>query len=552
MDTLGMSHAVLGAAATVPTTQILRELLSQEMAGSLLWLRAVGEAILKLFGLDDPNALMAASQEDVERIKEANPQLKDAAFLVPALGRPKAFVMSGALLAPTGYTATDRTVVSLQMSPDFSGSPFYPESSGVTYGPESGNPETLSLHGVTVGGGFVESFAFGGQAPLNGQSGGDAQEMASPIEPLSLAKAVGISSAGPASAFTQFAHLADVTFLDPISNYWAVTSEQQPGPQRAMTYQLGDGGNVDNSGLLAALQRGATRLVWLINTQTAISTEAGFCSMTTAEQMGEVSDQLEFQLQANFGFVTKNQVGQFLSRNQVFAREELAPLLCELQALLRAGRPTMVKRRMAVLANDWWGIKSYTAVVIFVYADRCSNFEDLLPQDTKDELGQGALGKFANYPHYDVVFQNVGETTALLPQQVNLLAAQSEYGVRQNQQLFQTLLFCQVDTGGTCHIFSCSSSRNAACVNGHCVCDTQADMCAVDGACVSSLGTSMAAETLSAQWTGSGEALVEGTSTTFLLAGCVALAAICASLLAASGRLWRRRRMHIPQEPLLG
>lgn len=35
-------------------------------------------------------------------------------------------VMSGALLGPTGYEATKDNVVSLQMSPDFVGSPFYP------------------------------------------------------------------------------------------------------------------------------------------------------------------------------------------------------------------------------------------------------------------------------------------------------------------------------------------------------------------------------------------------------------------------------------------
>lgn len=35
-------------------------------------------------------------------------------------------VMSGALLGPTGYKATKDNVVSLQMSPDFVGSPFYP------------------------------------------------------------------------------------------------------------------------------------------------------------------------------------------------------------------------------------------------------------------------------------------------------------------------------------------------------------------------------------------------------------------------------------------
>lgn len=36
--------------------------------------------------------------------------------------------MSGALLGPTGYKATKDNVVSLQMSPDLIGSPFYPNN----------------------------------------------------------------------------------------------------------------------------------------------------------------------------------------------------------------------------------------------------------------------------------------------------------------------------------------------------------------------------------------------------------------------------------------
>jgi len=444
MDVLRRSPAALGKAATVPVTPIMIGLMTRsflDFPKEQLWVSTISKAVLGEFGLDDMDTYMANSVEDVARIKSRNPQLRDRRFLTPVPGRPKTFVMGATLVAPTGYLGDRDNVVSLQISPDYTGSPFYPDNSLVKYTPQS-TQSFHNLYGVQVGGGFVETFAFGGRQPPKHQNGGLGVAMPSPIQPMSLAKAIGVSSHGIASAMTQLPGKLNLQKLGEIANVWPVTSRAFGLHSEAFTYVLGDGGNIDNSGLLPMLQRRADRIIWLVNTDIPLNLDVDFCAVS--QLTSEITDGLEDMLKANFGFVTVDSVGQFLGKNQVFKREDLAPLLCELKKLREDGAPTIVLRRLQILRNAWWSIESYEATIVVVYAEQCDNFERQLPPDTAKELANsrsdGIGGEFQRYPHYMVVLQNPPEFSALTAAQVNLLAAQTEYAVRENAGLFQELL----------------------------------------------------------------------------------------------------------------
>ena len=48
------------------------------------------------------------------------------------------------------------------------------------------------------------------------------------------------------------------------------------------------------------------------------------------------------------------------------------------------------------MKNDWWGITGEWSVdFIIVYLDQCKEFEDLLPNKTKEQIGQE--GELENY-----------------------------------------------------------------------------------------------------------------------------------------------------------
>ncbi|CAJ1394013.1 unnamed protein product [Effrenium voratum] len=433
---LDATPAPLGAVAAVGTTSIAVKLVSEGVDGQELWTNTVSKAILEPFGLHDTDSYMAADQHAVEEIRRRNPQLRSARFLTPAPNRPKTFVMSGALLAPTGYTATKENVVSLQMSPDFIGSPFYPNDGPVPY--VSQKQRYNEPRKGVVGGGFVESFAFGGGAPEDFRGSEAELFLAAPREPFSLSKAVGVSSAGVSAAVTQIPlhGSVNVANLSPRSDYWAIPSERF-GKASASTYNLGDGGNVDNSGVLAMLQRRAKRVVWVINSGVTLP-EPDMCVFS--EVPDDVVKGMENQLRAAFGYWAEDDIGEFLTQNQVFAREELQPLLCQLQTLQRQGRPTLAQRDLRVLPNRWWGIPGGDRVqVVFVYIDKCSGFERQLPQETFDAIQSGSDG-FKRFPHFRPVSENHGKGTALTHKQINLLAAMGEYFVRENEQLFRSFL----------------------------------------------------------------------------------------------------------------
>ena len=72
---------------------------------------------------------MAESVGAVEMIQKQNPALRNKTFHVPRTDRPKSFVMGGTLLSPAGHLTGSASAVGLQMSPDFTGSAFYPDAS---------------------------------------------------------------------------------------------------------------------------------------------------------------------------------------------------------------------------------------------------------------------------------------------------------------------------------------------------------------------------------------------------------------------------------------
>jgi len=54
-------------------------------------------------------------------------------------------------------------------------------------------------------------------------------------------------------------------------------------------------------------------------------------------------------------------------------------------------------------------------------------------------LGSGLVGELQDFPNFKTCLQNPPDLTALTARQVNLLAAQTEYSILQNKQVFQGL-----------------------------------------------------------------------------------------------------------------
>ncbi|CAE8651592.1 unnamed protein product, partial [Polarella glacialis] len=313
-------------------------------------------------------------------------------------------------------------MVSLQMSPDFIGSPFYPNRSSVNYMHAILNNSGCQKHlyDVVVGGGLMSTFAFGGQAPQNPvtddekkQKNNMLQSVPAPSEPFTLSDAVGISSAAYGKAFSV---LYPAQVLDPNGLDWPISPRSESPKNNsnnssnnndndnnnnnkvaARRYQFADGGNLEDLGLLAMLQNKATRIAVFINSVVPIDMSTNYCDAIPDSDLTAAADT---QLTCVFGYCTGGDtIQKTFVRDQVFSQGDFAALLCQFQTELLAGRSAVAHTTYQVLENTWWGIPGgWEVEILWVYNSKVSGFEERLPAETQAALAQGAQGPFANYP----------------------------------------------------------------------------------------------------------------------------------------------------------
>lgn len=471
---LNERHAKMAEVATIGITDFVTWAVARKLPSTLLWPLYISQTILGPFGLGAPE-FMASGQEEVERITKANPSLKGQPFRMPQPGRPKVFVMGGAFLGPLWYdekvSKKDQTIVSLQMSPDYTGSPFWANGRPLTF--VDGNTKD-SLY---IGGGLVETFAFGSshlqQEPQRNLSVGVAV-VTPPPYPFCLAEAVGISSDAIAAVMKNMKSVQGIPGASglfgaavPDVTVWPFLPQGYSRKQWGRRWNVGDGGLIENTGLLPLLQRGATRIVMMISSGMQLGEpdcmtkdEQENCKPGTFHFCGAEQNWTEVfarhhnftvdsQLSSLFGYAWEDQDGGIsYNKNQVFDQSEILPLLCEMQELKLAGKPIVLhKSSLRVKANTWWGLKGGNVVdVTFCYLEQATEFENRLPEDTRTQLRASKLaertdGELKQFPQ----FTTTGEASAVDPfkltrREANLLAAQVEYSVRQNEQIFTTLL----------------------------------------------------------------------------------------------------------------
>lgn len=282
----------------------------------------------------------------------------------------------------------------------------------------SGRASGGVIRDIVLGGGMIETFAFGSNAPKDGESGDRTVEVEPPDEPFSLAAAVAISSS--MQSWIQ-------------RKVWPVLP-QGVSSQEAIMHQLGDGGIMENSGLLPLLQRGATKAVTVISSSVALDPAVDFCESRSEMEWADIIEpcgKAACTLTALFGYTYINHEYDY-SHDQVFDRSAMPAVLCNLQQRKRVGEPTVSLQTLRVQSNDWWGIKGgFDLELLIVYLDECTDFDSSLPADTRGALQSDA--RLSRHPHY-------ATATYLEHPITSLLAAMSEYFVRQNADLFRSLL----------------------------------------------------------------------------------------------------------------
>jgi len=380
-----------------------------------IWSRILNETILKPFGLDDTGTLFTLDQDSLALIRQRN-QGFNVPFHTLRPDRPF-FIAGGTQIYPLGdlergsrlvrshparsratrVARMDRSVTNLpgqvyrafEYTPGYTGTPqFFPHA---------------GIGGTDLGGGYVESFAFDTPTPLS-VSGQNVAAVPAGQYPFLLSDVVGSSSAALASVMDEFGYSGGFPYF----GYWPI---DDIGKESAATYSFGDGGILENTGIVPLLRRGYKVIFAFVNSPFPVNSDDSGCV-----------NGIDGQISRLFGFIPSDDYGS--SQNtQIFASEQFAALATGLKAARAAGGPVVYADHYPILPSNPFQLVSYTPQIFWVYNDRneawfnelSGNVQDLFTDsDPFDYLG--------NFPHYATVFQNDGELLYLTPRQVNLLA----------------------------------------------------------------------------------------------------------------------------------
>jgi hypothetical protein len=400
----------------------------------LLWIDAVGQLFFARYGLYDRDApaYFSLDAATVEVIQNLNPSLANQTFNTvrqPDNYKVPYLLVNATIEGPTspGDYVSDPLVM-VTYTPLYVGVPF---QQTVTY-IEQGTGPIQPIVQAMIGGGFIEPFAWGSSAPDAPPSGGTVT-VASLSVPFGIASASGTSSSAFAESFEKSPTL-DV--LLPEAYYWPpVASGSQPSTQ---LFDFGDGGNLDNYGLIPLLMRGVQNIILFVNSEYPLSTS--FTPSTSGASSSEVDPNLPPFFRVP---VPQSDGGNpATAKNAVFPAEDYVTLIGELQAMKKAGQPMIQPMTHQVLANGTWGLPGGGTVnVLWIYLDQVDTWKQQLPDWLQIELDVGEIGPYPYFPNYKTVDEDgFGKLTVLTVRQVNLLADLTCWVVRSNASTFRDFI----------------------------------------------------------------------------------------------------------------
>jgi len=373
-------------AFAISQTKIVDDLLRHTFAGDERFSRAVGDVFLKPAGLDPAGRFFTQSAATLAAALSLNPGLNADDFHVARERRPF-LVVTGTLLRPANDKPSERRF-RFEVTPLYLGlRQLFP---------------TAGSNGRPIGGGFVEPFGFDSDSPDALPTAGVVDVRLGNRHRFTLADVVGITGAAPAWALAQKG-LNVLGF--PEFKYW---------PPRFPTvgdkeYEFGDGGNLENIGIMPLLARKVARVVLFVNSDHTL----------VPGQIDRIAD----SVRPLFGAAQDGWM-----QNRVLRKSRFEPLVRGLWVSLESGGPAWHRETYDVLENAQHGVEGGWEVdVTWIYNQMPRRWYDRLGSSVRDLIGHGEL---ANFPHYRTFFQNAS-IIDLSSRQVSLLAHLSCWACRE-------------------------------------------------------------------------------------------------------------------------
>lgn len=408
-----------------------------------LWINTISQLYLRPYGIEGDKYFtqnQASMEAVIKRAKALNLTPEDFQLVHSAEGdAPRPYlVINSSILGPTAGIplAEPESLAVFNYTPLGVGS--------AKYHPVNGDG------GYTIGGGFIEPFAMGGSAPISGiktNSNGEtyAEVRVKEEDRFTLDDATGTSSAAFAAieAGADFeTYLKEVIppglerdvvefilgvvgqgFLVPEEPYWAV-SDQAEGAAPEISF--GDGGSLDNFGVISLLQRKVDQIVVFVNTDVPIDTTfvPGDATPTATT--------ISYDFYTLFGdYSYENHL-----QNQVFTKGDFENVFNQFKACIRKGEPVTAKVTTKTQANQWWGIPEGQEVeILWFYNEKSPQWDSMLDTAIQTDINIGECGPFANFPQYTTGHAAGDLFIQLTPAMTKLLYEYQFYSVYHNKDI---------------------------------------------------------------------------------------------------------------------
>jgi hypothetical protein len=367
-------------------------------AGDETYSRALGDTFLFSFGLDSLQRFFSLDQKSVSAILERNPNMTQDDFYQVRPGRP--YLIVNSIILRTGNEPPTPQRIHFESTPLYAGSRVLHRGAGSS--------------GRDIGGGYIEPFGFDSDEPEDppNQAQTVRVRLGASRHRYTLSDVIGVSGAAPAEVLAQIG-LDWLGF--PEFKYWPLVDV---GQVRCREYECGDGGILENLGIMPLLMRKVEHIVVFVNTRHKLR----------GGNIGQISDSIPPLFGQTPGFDV----------NHVFPKPKYKTLVQGLMAARDSGETVMFQDQYQVLENKHYGIAGgWEAEVLWVYNERVPAWEQKLRAEIRRLIGVGSLGSF---PHYRTFFQNPPLVIDLSAKQVALLAHLSCWNVVENEGLFRGVL----------------------------------------------------------------------------------------------------------------
>ena len=308
------------------------------------------------------------------------------------------------------------------------------------------------------GGGFVQAFAMDSSTPQKPRANGLITVNA-PLHRFTISDLMGSSGAAPGSVLD----MLGLPSLFAEYHYWPPQSAGDTPDPTTPKMSIVDGGDLENTGIVALLRRQYPVIICCVNTSTPMDPDWESNTSDKGTYQG-----IDAQIAALFGFTPAQSTATrevrvralemmagpapaaMISMTpelqtpkalrvsipqqpiQVFPSEEWSAVQQGLMSALASGGPVWYASQHTIFPGNPFGIGPYPndgkVTVVWLYNQKIAQWVSALPADVRAFLGNTSRrNAMTNFPNYHTVFQNrdlldIPELLLLTPQQVNLLA----------------------------------------------------------------------------------------------------------------------------------